>query len=169
MALQLEAQGQEVAFLGIIDTTPFRVHYNSPRYWWRVARNAPLWFWYDAIRTPRAENVDRLRRAWRILRRALPGRPGRDAKPGLIADVRDTMNIDGLPEMFQDRYEWDFEAFSAYRPKAKCGPVTVFRAVGQPLLASHDADLGWGAVSRGPVTVINVRGNHSIEHSRGGS
>jgi amino acid adenylation domain-containing protein len=161
MALQLEAQGQQVAFLGIIDTTPFRVYYSSPRYWWRVLRNAPLWFRYDAVRTPWRENVDRVRRAWRILRCAVVGHPGANAKPGLIADVRDTMNIDELPPTFQDHYEWDFEAFSAYRPSAKCGPVTVFRAVGQPLLASHDPDLGWGAVSRGPVTVVNVRGNHS--------
>jgi amino acid adenylation domain-containing protein len=161
MALLLESQGERVAFLGIIDTTPFRVYYNSPGYWWRVLCNAPLWFWYDAIRTPWPENADRLRRAWRILRRVVRGRPGAGAKPGLIADVRDTMNIDGLPETFQDRYEWDFEAFSSYRPAAKCGPVTVFRAVGQPLLASHDRDLGWGAVSREPVTVVNVPGNHS--------
>jgi thioesterase domain-containing protein len=159
MALQLERQGQPVAFLGIIDTTPFRVYYNSPRYWMRVLANAPRWLWYDGLRTPPRENLDRLRRGFRMMARVVQSlwRPA----PGLHADVRDSLNIDGLAPTFQQRYQWDFQAFSSYRPEGRCGPVTVFKAVGQPLLASHDPDLGWNAASRGPVDVMAIPGNHS--------
>jgi thioesterase domain-containing protein len=158
MALQLEAQGQRVAFLGILDTTPFRVYYKSPRYWLRVAANAPRWFWYDALRTPWRENLDRVYRGARMLRRLLRlGRGGRT----LWADVRDTLNIDPLPPAFQERYQWDFQAFSLYHPQKRFSPITVFRAAAQPLLATHDPDLGWNAVSSEPVAVITVRGNHS--------
>jgi thioesterase domain-containing protein len=155
MALQLEASGQRVAFLGILDTTPQHAPDRSLRYVWRFLANAPRWLWQDARHASWRQNVDRLRRTLRIVRRSLG--------PGDVApepDVHEMMNLDGLPVAIQRRYEWDYRAFRSYRPSGQCGPVTVFRASAQPLLANHDPDLGWTTVSRGPVSVIEVPGAH---------
>jgi amino acid adenylation domain-containing protein len=161
MALQLEACGEDVAFLGILDTAPVRRHYSSPGYWLRVLRSTPRWFWHDALRTPWSENLDRLRRAARMVARSLGFNKGSGEAVAWYADVRDTLDIDGLPDTFRARYEWDFRAFCSYTPAALCGPVTVFRAAAQPLLASHEPDLGWSAVSRGPVDVVTIPGTHT--------
>jgi thioesterase domain-containing protein/acyl carrier protein len=159
MALRLEAEGQRVAFLGVLDTTPVGVHYNSLGYWLRVARNAPRWLWYDALRTPWRENAERVRRALRRRGGLLTPRVPADAR---LADVRDTMDISNLPPAYLARYRWDYLAFCSYVPAGRCqSGITVFKAKGQPLLASHDPDLGWSAVTRGSVEVVEVAGNHT--------
>jgi amino acid adenylation domain-containing protein len=160
MALQLEAAGERVAFLGILDATPQGSSERSPGHLWRCIRNVPRWLWHDGLRSSWRENADRLQRGLRRLRSAIGMSSGEPA-PGLHADVREMMNIDGLPIGIQRRYEWDFRAYCSYRPPLKCGPVTVFKASAQPLLALHASDLGWSAVSRGPVSVIEVPGSHS--------
>jgi thioesterase domain-containing protein len=160
MSLQLEAAGEEVAFLGILDTTPRTPPDDAPRHLWRALGNAPRWFWHDAIRTPWRGNVDRLRRAFRMVGRALGlSRDASRREQG--ADVREMMNVDRLPAAIQHRYEWDYRAFRAYQPSRPCGPVTVVKASAQPLLASHAPDMGWSAVSRGPVHVVEVPGSHT--------
>jgi amino acid adenylation domain-containing protein len=163
MALQLSAMNRAVAFVGILDTTPFEVRYTSFRYVMRALRNVPLWLWYDAARTPWPENRRRLVRAFGLIRRHVAALlPAGRHRRGQVAqsDVRDFMDLSDLPERYQRMYVEDYEAFIRYRPSAMCRAVTVFRACGQPLLATHEPDLNWRRASHS-VEVRTVRGNHS--------
>src|SRR4029077_4694828 len=106
MALQLNAMGREVAFLGIIDTTPCRMDvggFNRLRGW---LRNLPMWLWYDACQSSIRDNVNRLRRRW-------------DSRPGSPV-LDDAMNLDQLPDTIQELYRNDFKAFVRYRPRRRC-------------------------------------------------
>jgi thioesterase domain-containing protein/acyl carrier protein len=163
MALQLERMDHEVAFIGILDTTPFEVRYNSLKYWGRMLRNVPLWFWYDAMRTPWRENRDRLSRAWRLVRRVAAARRHgpHSGEPAMKPDLSDSMNLTKLPDRIRRMYVMDYDAFLAYRPNGQCERVTVFRSRGQPLFASHEPDLNWRRVTKGEVRVRHVPGNHS--------
>ncbi len=75
MAQQLKASGEEVGFVGIIDTWPCEGWSMGPRYWARWLENFPRWLVEDAKMSSRKENLDRLRRGGRVafkrLRRVL--------------------------------------------------------------------------------------------------
>jgi thioesterase domain-containing protein/acyl carrier protein len=157
MALQLERMNREVAFIGIFDSTPVERRPDVPGYAFRWLRNLPKWLWYEGRTASWREHVDRVRRMSAKLRR-----PKRTPVNGRStnADVRSIMRIDHLPERIQRLYELDFLASRAYRPSGLCGPVTLFRALGQPLFGSHEPDLGWHRVSRDPVEIRHLPGNH---------
>jgi acyl transferase domain-containing protein/thioesterase domain-containing protein/acyl carrier protein len=164
MALQLEAAGKEVAFLGIIDTWPQDDMQRSLLYPFRWLRNL-LVFGHDA----RQAHLARLQRTrYRVRQRLgrLLGRRVEDASTALGVpiegvDVRDYTNLDDYPESVQRVLAINFAAFRAYRPQRRCGPLTLFRANIQPVFGPHQPDLGWSEVSRGPVDVRHLRGDHS--------
>jgi thioesterase domain-containing protein/acyl carrier protein len=165
MALQLEAMNKPVAFLGIFDTTPMAIRTSWPLYAARLVWNVPKWLWYDGLRTPWAENRERLARNLRTVGRRLAAfapahRAGGGAPRRSALEATDIMSLDNLPDRYRRRYIEDFRAFVAYRPSGRCRSVTLFRANGQPILASHEPDLGWHLVSD-QVDVRRVPGNHS--------
>jgi len=164
MAIQLEAMHKEVAFLGILDATPFQVRQRSLTYVGRWLRNVPLWFKYDGRKTPWRSNLWRLGRIRQVTVRRLfrhASWPGRATGPRHQRDIGDMMNVDRLPEHVRRLYQLDFEAFLAYRPRTRCASATLFRSRGQPLFGSHEPDLGWSRVTRDGVDVRQIPGNHS--------
>jgi len=170
MALQLEAMGRTVAFLGIIDTTPRWFRDSRFRRLIGWLRNFPLWLWYDGCQSSIQANVDRFRRMGYRLLASWSGRfGGGDKSAGPALD--DVMNLDQLPASIQELYRRDFQAFLRYQPGRECGDVTLFRSLGQPLTGVHEPDLWWGRVSHGTVEVRPIAGNHmsilSEPHVRG--
>lgn len=156
MAQRLVAAGHEVAFVGIIDTWP---HEHLPRglaWIWQSMVNLPKWLKVDLATTDLSGNVDRLQRAFLILRRKCTSLLKRQR---LDRDVREDMDIGYLPDHVQRTYDANFRAFLAYRPRPYPGRVTLFRAYAQPLLGPHGRDLGWGTLAR-DLTVIDVPGSH---------
>jgi len=149
MALQLEAMGRTVAFLGIIDTTPCRSGVGGFSRLGGWLRNLPMWWWYDGRESSMKANLSRLRRLWH-----------RVGSPSAAPVLDDMMNLDQLPAGIQELYRKDFEAYIRYRPARRCGEVTVFRSLGRPLMSNHERDLGWRRVSRGSVEVRRIPGNH---------
>jgi amino acid adenylation domain-containing protein len=165
MALQLEAMGKPVAFIGIFDTTPMATHSAWPLYVARLAWNVPKWLWYDGLRTPWAENRERLARNLGTVGRRLAAfapthRRDGEGRRRPALEATDIMSLDNLPDRYRRRYLEDFRAFIAYRPSRRCRSVTLFRAIGQPILGSHEPDLGWHLASD-RVDVRHVPGNHS--------
>jgi amino acid adenylation domain-containing protein len=161
MALQLKAQGKTVAFLGIIDTTPCRLRVPALSRFLGGLRNLPLWFWYDACRSPIRQHLDRAHRLGRRLSRRLLACVWRREGSSAHSALDDMMTIEQLPAWIQELYRSHHAAFVRYRPTRRCGDVTVFRALGQPLMSNHEPDLGWKRVSDGTVDVRHVTGNHS--------
>ena len=130
MALQLEARGEQVGFIGIIDTAPFHAGQPRLRYAWRWLLNLPSWFRYDFVTSSWATNVDRIQRGWRFLCRRIADRFGPTAAARAQVQVADVMDLSRLPDRIREVYQRDFDAFLAYRPSAPCGDVTVFRSKG---------------------------------------
>jgi len=157
MALQLEAMGKAVAFLGIIDTTPCRVDVSRFSRLTGRLRNLPSWLWYDGRQSSIRANLDRVRRRCRSVLSRWSGHH-LDASAAPVLD--DVMSLDQLPPSIQDLYRKDFDAFVRYQPAGQCGDVTLFRSLGRPLMGNHEPDLGWGRVARGTVEVRRVAGNH---------
>ena len=164
MALQLEAAGKEVGFLGIIDTWPQEVMPRSPLYPLRWLRNL-MAFDHDARQSHLARLHRTRYRAGQLFGRLVRRRDA-DASSALGVpiggvDIRDFTNLDQYPESVRRVLAVNFAAFRAYRPQQRCGPLTVFRATIQPVFGPHQPDLGWSEVSRGPVDVRPVPGDHS--------
>jgi amino acid adenylation domain-containing protein len=159
MALQLNAMHKPVAFVGIFDTTAMPTRTAWPLYVGRLLWNVPKWLWYDGLRASWPENVERLTRNLRVVggRVAAVVSGGRSARP---LEATDIMPLDNLPDRYRRRYLEDFRAFTTYRPSGRCQSVTLFRASGQPILSSHEPDLGWRLASD-QVDVRHVPGNHS--------
>jgi amino acid adenylation domain-containing protein len=164
MALQLEAMGRPVAFVGIFDTTPMTTHTPWPVYLARLLWNVPKWLWYDGLRTSWADNRERFTRNLGTVGRRLaafaPDRRPDGAPPPPKLEATDIMSLDGLPDRYRRRYIEDFRAFMSYRPSGRCRSVTLFRAIGQPILGSHEPDLGWRLASD-QVDVRHIPGNHA--------
>lgn len=157
MALQLEKAGQDVAFVGIIDTWP---HEDLPRgaaYVREWLRNIPHWLAADFAVTSRAEQWDRVKRSLQAIMRRFG--IGGGSTTSDKRQLGDDMNLTGLPDHIRLTYEANFHAFLHYRPGFYNGEIVLFRAEAQPLNGPHGRDLGWGRVARS-VKVINVPGNH---------
>ncbi len=117
-----------------------------------------MWLWYDARRAGWQANVGRVARLRRMVSANISRwLAGSSVAPGIDA----IMNVDHLPARVRQIYVSDFEAFMKYHPAATCGAVTLFRSKGQPLFGSHEPDLGWTRISREPVTIHHVPGNHT--------
>jgi amino acid adenylation domain-containing protein len=159
MALQLDAMHKPVAFVGIFDTTAMPTRTAWPLYLGRLLWNVPKWLWYDGLRTSWPENRERLTRNLRVVGGRLAALvSGRTSARRL--EATDIMPLDNLPDRYRRRYIEDFRAFTTYRPSGRCRSVTLFRASGQPILGSHEPDLGWHLASD-QVDVRHVPGNHS--------
>jgi thioesterase domain-containing protein/acyl carrier protein len=157
MALQLQAQGRPVAFLGIIDTWPFDYHGRGVVYSARWLANLPRWLWYELRESDLKANLSRGRRAAAVIGRRL-GLARGSAGP----DIADVVDVSELPAHVQRLFQTNFAAFRAYKPRARYrGTLTLFRATGQPLFSVHDPDLGWGQVTDGRVVVRPIPGNHT--------
>jgi thioesterase domain-containing protein len=161
MAQQLLAQGQQVAFLGIIDTWPSEEWPRTIGYAVRWLRNLPLWLSHDFAQSSAEANKNRLRRGLRLVNRL--ARKLTTPFGGTKQDrhVTDHINISLLPDAIKRSYEANYHAFISYKPAPYDGRATVFRASAQPLLAPLERDHGWGRFVRRGVTVVPIPGNHT--------
>jgi aspartate racemase len=148
MARQLQAGGEEVAFLGLIDSVcPLRAATTLAQRVRRQSRRLARTSWPDLpsfLRT-RASNIwDR----WAV---ALAFRWSVRCRRALLPALRSMRVV----------HE---KALQQYRPRPYAGAVTLFRSRGTPISGTSSglaADpLGWDAVARGAVEVHEVAGEH---------
>jgi len=164
MARQLKAQGQEVAFVGLLESAPEGGTYRQV-FWWRpgflfrFARN--LWFCLADFRgyTP-DERRSLVRRKMKVMARTL----GKRIRGWRSAGAVDLDNIiDSSQFSAQEVKLWDahLRLLAGHISKPFPGHVTVFRTAAHPLLSSYENDLGWSALASGGVTVKLVAGAHA--------
>jgi thioesterase domain-containing protein/acyl carrier protein len=165
MAQQLMAQGEQVAFLAIVDHTPPPKRYGKPA-WWRPAYlaefvwNLPHWV-RDDLFPPGSEGVwDRVRANAGTARRRIHRWFVRSAPDSAKADVETLFDLTRVPDQFRDLLEDHYAAMRAYTPRPYPGQVTLFRARTRPLLNLHGADLGWRELALGGLQVELIPGNH---------
>jgi thioesterase domain-containing protein len=155
MACQLEARGETVALLAVLEAMPPEAMHRRQRITWRnlgaFARNA-VWWGRDFVwRPPRLVMADLARLARKLARRA-PARPD-------FRELGEVVDLEHYPPGFRHYAEVHYRAMQQYRPGVYGGRITLFRARTRPLL-NFDPLLGWGPHAAGGITVQVVPGQH---------
>jgi thioesterase domain-containing protein/acyl carrier protein len=158
MACQLEAQGEEVALLAVISSSP---PIPSPGWTFRkiahLLGNFPYWL-RDYATLERVEIMRTVRRRLRVTAKRFSARLGKpvDVKPlDLIGE-----QISNIADHRQKLMEIHLQALMDYTPSLYKGHVTLFRVRAFPLFTYYDPDMGWGRVTSGGVTVRIIQGTH---------
>jgi thioesterase domain-containing protein len=167
MAQQLQARGQQVALLAILDIPPPNSEFR--RLAWRPGavphflRNLPRWLGSLGEPGPTG-TMDRVVALVRTTRRPIfrlrPGAPRR-------FDVATAFHMPSeIPDSGRRTLEIHHQALMSYAPRSYPGRVTLFRAHTQPLRWSFNPDpfLGWREFAAGGVQVREAPGFHANMH-----
>jgi thioesterase domain-containing protein len=154
VARQLRARGRSIPLLVVFDhwleETPVGV---VP-----FMTNAVTWVADDLFRTTLSHNIGRGLSWLRLLKRRVLHAADERRPPD---DVRDLLGLWRFPDHEVHRLQEDMDSIRAYRFSQYDGPIHVFRARTRALTNRHPpADLGWGRVAAGQLTVETVPGSH---------
>jgi len=167
MARQLEAQGETVALLALMNCAPPNSSYAHIRWtpWFALnfARNL-IQIAADALQGTRKQKLVFFRWATRSLQKKIirlirwrrMGAPQAEIEK-LIVDAEEALELhpDARP-----LWNIHLHALIAYHPKPYPGNVVLFRSRSHPPLCSFDPQCGWGELAAGGVTVTTVSGSH---------
>ncbi len=162
MACQLQAQGQPVALLAILDNTAPNLQINWAGWPLGFLRNIPHWL-KDFGQLSAAQQLNRLRRKWRIFTGRLfsGGRPAGDGPSPVEIEAAIDDDLARFPVERHRILAAHFTALQNYRPQPYPGPVTLLRTQGQSLLGPFDHTLGWQQLAAGGVIVKQIPGFHA--------
>jgi thioesterase domain-containing protein/acyl carrier protein len=171
MARQLEAGGQRVALVAILDTCVAQLprFFDAPlplstrlRYrLWAAAKDARYHFnQLSALPVKEKSGYLLARVARRPVKRRAGGRkqPAKLLFPEGLAELEEESKQ--LPEHLKPLVGANLKAMESYVPQAYQGKVTLFRATGRRLKIYDPHAYGWAALAAGGVEVVEVPGNH---------
>jgi thioesterase domain-containing protein len=160
MAQELLAQGQEVAFLGLIDT-------HGPGYPRLLPGTTALTRQFNRWRFRTELHWGNLRVATSQGRLnyvcSKAHRLSADLRKQLRKRVRvlaRRMELLTLPQALKEVRQAGREASARYVPKDYPGRVVLFRATDQPYGIYPDPTLGWGTLITGGLEIIDIPGHH---------
>ena len=165
MAQQLHSQGQEVAFLAMLDSPP-PGQVTRPPLWemgvaWQMMLDSMHYFtddlWQASVKQLWQLAKIKLRvgvsRFCDLILRRQPALPG-------TKKAKAHFEISKLAEPFRKLVETHYQAMLNYQPKPYAGRVTLFRAQGRFPWPVRDLDLGWSQWAVGGTEVVVLPGNH---------
>ncbi|MBU6399951.1 MAG: amino acid adenylation domain-containing protein [Verrucomicrobia bacterium] len=163
MARQLQAQGQTVSRLILLNCTPpnsafFRIRWH-PGWAFRFLGNVAYWMGYY-LRCDAEQRREFLRWKLRIVRRKLQRRVVRPPSAKSEFDVERVVDLSGCSADQRQLWLAHIRALFAYHPQPYAGHVTLFRTRGYPWFCSFDPSYGWASLAAGGVTVRVVPGAH---------
>lgn len=155
MACQLEARGEKVAMLAVLESMPpAAMHRRTPvtgRNFGSFAQNLVYWARDFVARPPRLVGADLVRLIGKL-------RPRRGATPS-FRELGEVLDLSEYPASFRRYAEVHYRAMRQYQPGVYGGRVTLFRGRTRPLF-KFDPLLGWGPHVKGGLDVKIVRGKH---------
>jgi amino acid adenylation domain-containing protein len=161
IARQLEAGGEQVALLALLDSPAANSSYQSLP-WWRpdfyvhFASNTANWLG-DFAAQPFRDQVRYVRRKSRLVAKRLFDRVrGR----GEAFSLEEVIDVSLFSDVELNLWRVHLKAFHGYRPGPYGGRVVLFRTRGHPFFCSFDPLLGWGPLVRGGVEVVAIPGAH---------
>jgi amino acid adenylation domain-containing protein len=159
MAQQLYRQGNQVAFLAVLDDGPSLI-YGNPTYdaseMAHFLANVPRWLLHQLVRKkPGTLLSDIMRKLRHGMRKVAPNQSTEHA------DVERVMDVSRYSESERRTLALHYQALKDYKLKKYPGRITLFRARTQPLLGSHQPALGWNRVAASGVDVHVVPGDHN--------
>ncbi len=162
VARQLQAAGEEVPILAVIDPPPANFNERAPlngRFLLDFVQNSPYWL-REFMRLGGSEISSRVRRKGRVAVRSLWQKIRSKSDESLSAtDVID--QADDLPEHRQQVIESHLEALLNYTHAGYDGEVIVFEAQSRPLLNPGNSVNEWVDYVARPITLRTVAGSHS--------
>jgi amino acid adenylation domain-containing protein len=168
MACQLARLGEEVDFLGLIDSgVPPRLEvaldWTNPQHLARFVWNFLLALASLRHLTPYGVFKVAMRKWEAVLKSVGARTPAVLDPPGKAgADLQQLFWFD-LAIFTEFRIELiraHLRAVENYLPRAYPGRVTLFTSERQPIMSPQNRTLGWEAVATGPIAVKKVKGNH---------
>ncbi len=162
MARQLQAQGEQVALLAVLDNTAPGVSETwSLRTAARFLGHLPGWL-ADFLHLGPAQMAARIRRRARAAVQRLVGPGTISAGYPTRADIEAVIDDDlsRIPPRYHRFLAAHYLALQHYRPRPYRGRVTLFRTRGQSLFGPFAPDLGWGRLAA-QVTVREIPGFHA--------
>lgn len=156
MAQQLRARGRETSLLVSIDGAPLHAlgpsRRLSPRYFWKVLRNFPVW-----VADEFAPGFSARGLVQRVKRRL-----GRIASPGKLTEkeqVRVYLGDGEFSNRAVELMESFYGAVMRYVPKPYDGRVLLFQAT-EPLYDLNEVDETWKKIAP-RLEIVRVRGTHA--------
>jgi amino acid adenylation domain-containing protein len=164
MACQLEAAGEPIGLLVLLDSAPpggsyYRLPWWRPEFALRFAANTAYWLGDFFAQDPAARRSlvrRKLRSGTRRLREWL--RRGRRHPAGV--DLEAVIDVSLFPRSELQVWQAHVHAAWSHRPKHYRGRVTLLRTRGHPFLCSFDPECGWGELAGGGVELILTPGAH---------
>jgi amino acid adenylation domain-containing protein len=166
MARQLHQQGEEVAFLALINCSPPNTGYEKPgnrrslRWQLKFIRNLFYWAGCFFFRWSMRERTDFVRWKLRVLHRKASEPSTQSAAQIAQTDIDELLNLADYSDRQRELWQEHVRALFNYHPKPYAGRVTLFRTGGHPLLSSFDEQFGWGELAQGGVEVRLMPGGH---------
>ncbi len=160
MAQQLQAQGQKVAFLAMLESSlhPNRVVKVKWNLEYLSCFVTNLCYWLAEIpELSKTQLIFRLRKAMAQLGRKILRRD--TDKHRQIPQLEELINFAEYPEEFRKHAETHWRAFVAYKPRPYPGSAYLFRVKKQPL-GAFDMDLEWKQFIQNGLHVHVVPGTH---------
>ncbi|HYC70106.1 MAG TPA: amino acid adenylation domain-containing protein [Opitutaceae bacterium] len=161
MARQLEAAGEPVGLVALLDASAANSSYQQLP-WWRpsfharFALNTADWL-RGFLSQPVREQLRFASRKGRLLGQRFGNRLlGRD-RGMTVEEVIDTSRF---PEWELELWQAHLRAIERYRPRPYGGRVTLFRTRGHPFLCSFDPCFGWSGLAQGGVEIVPIPGAH---------
>ena len=162
MARQLEAQGEGVTLLALLDCAAANGSYEKFD-WWRPAvvsaftRNG--FYWLDDFRHLKPEQRRSLvLRKLRTLPRKLWSRiTGRQSRADF--DLEEFIDVAHVSERETRLWNHHLGLLVRHVSKPYAGPIALFRTRSHPLICSFEDDLGWGKLAT-KVAIKRIPGSH---------
>jgi FkbH-like protein len=162
MARLFEAQGEQVAMVALLDSSPSNAgyedtHWTSPKFAWRFSRNALYWL-LDFARQPLKVQAQFVSRKGRVV-----GRKLRDRFVGKSSgkvDLEEIIDLNHFPEHELRLWQTHIQALVEHTDQPYDGSVVLFRTRGQPVFCSFEDDFCWGKLARKGVRIVRIPGAH---------
>lgn len=166
MARQLEAGGEKVALLGLINCSPPNTEYERPNrrpLAWKLKflRNIFYWIGCFCFSWTWRERKDFMRWKLAVFRRKATGTAAPPEQAQLdLTDLDELLNLADYSLKQRELWQHHVRLLLAYRPGTYGGTVTLFRTRGHAFVTSFDENYGWSDLARGGLTIRLMPGGH---------
>jgi len=166
IARQLQAQGQEVGLLAVIDNAPPNLDRQEamwkPTFVFGFLKNLPHWL-NTFLQLDSGQRKARFQRKARVFNmkfaRPSPSSNG-DLSRANIEEILD-QDLTEIPENYHKFLNAHYQALVSYKPKGYQGRVTLFKTQGYSLFGPFDPNMGWDKVAANGVEIKEIAGVHA--------
>lgn len=165
MARQLEAKGETVSLLALINCAPPNSGYDQPRprsltWQFKFGRNIAYWLGCFCFTWTRRERREFVRWKLSVLRRRFTGAAPQNENGLAYTDLDELLRLSDYSAKQRELWQAHVRMLLAYQPQSYRGGIALFRTRGHGLFTSFDPHYGWGSLVQGGVSTRIMPGGH---------